>query len=82
MHDYRLFYPYSNQELGSKVRSLVRMYHENLMFIYHWCSFTGKDLRNTIVSWELKVEVNISKMCKKIILKICCSFVITSEFQF
>lgn len=31
-----------------------------------------------MVSWELKTEANISKMYKKLILKIYCSFVAAS----
>lgn len=41
-------------------------------------NFCARDRRNTMASWELKTEANISKMYKKLILKICCSFVATS----
>lgn len=40
--------------------------------------FGAKDWRNTMVSWELKAEVNISKMCKEVnfenLLLICYIF--------
>lgn len=69
-------------ESRAKERSLVCMWHGNSMLIcysFYESSWTwGPRIEETTVSWELKFEVNISKMYKEVnfenLLLICYNF--------